>query len=426
MSSENKDKTLAVVNCSRLVTLAGPARPRVGPELRELGIVANGGMFVRDGLIESVGSRDEIESLIESDTEVGDALGRVVLPGFVDAHTHPVFGGTRVDEFEERSKGATYEEIAARGGGIQSTVNATRATYEELLTYECWRYSEWFLRSGTTTIEAKSGYGLSLEDELKILRIVKRLGRETSLRYVPTFLGAHSIPAEYRSRRDEYVSLIIEEMLPAVAEQKLAEFCDVFCEQKVFTTDEAWKILSAARCHGMGLRIHADQLSLSGGAQLAAELGTVTADHLEHTDAAGIAALKEAFVQPVLLPGSVYALGSTHYPAAREMIDAGLAVVLATDFNPGSSPTPSMTMILSLAATHMKMTPAEAITAATINAAYSLNRGDKLGSLEPGKIADFVIHDCEDYRELSYFFGIEHPWRVYCGEILRQDLQDFS
>jgi imidazolonepropionase len=413
MSLGNESKTVAVINCSQLVTLAGPARPRVGPELHDVGIVANGGMFVRDGLIERVGSRDEIERLIDSDTEVVDALGRVVLPGFVDAHTHPVFGGTRVDEFEERSKGATYEEIAARGGGIQSTVNATRATYEEILTYQCWTYSDWFLRSGTTTIEAKSGYGLSLEDELKILRIIKRLGSETPLRYVPTFLGAHSIPAEYRSRRDEYVSLIIDEMLPAVADQKLAEFCDVFCEQTVFTTDEAWKILSAARCHGMGLRIHADQLSLSGGAQLAAELKTVTADHLEHTDAAGIAALKGAGVQPVLLPGSVYALGSSRYPAAREMIDAGLAVVLATDFNPGSAPTPSIPMILSLASTHMKMTPAEGICAVTINAAYSLNRGAQLGSLEPGKIADFVIHDCRDYREIAYFFGIEHAAAVF-------------
>jgi imidazolonepropionase len=418
MSSEKESNTVAVVNCSQLVTLAGPARPRVGPELRELGIIANGGMFVRDGLIERVGSRDEIETLIVSDTEVVDALGRVVLPGFVDAHTHPVFGGTRVEEFEERSKGATYEEIAARGGGIQSTVNATRATYEEVLTYECWRYADWFLRSGTTTIEAKSGYGLSIEDELKILRVIQRLGSETSLRYVPTFLGAHSIPAEYRSRRDDYVSLIIKEMLPAVAKEKLAEFCDVFCEQKVFTPDEAWRILSAARCHGMGLRIHADQLSLSGGAQLAAELGTVTADHLEHTDAAGIAALKEAGVQPVLLPGSVYALGSSRYPAAREMIDAGLAIVLATDFNPGSSPTPSIPMILSLASTHMKMTPAEGITAVTINAAYSLNRGSDIGSLEAGKVADFVIHDCSDYRELAYFFGIEHPASVYVrGEL---------
>ena len=259
-----------------------------------------------------------------------------------------MFAGTRVDEFEERSKGATYQEIAARGGGIQSTVNRTRAASVDELVATGRRYAEWFLRGGTTTVEAKSGYGLSLEDELKILRAIKRLDQETPLRYVPTFLGAHSVPPEYRARRDEYISLIIDEMLPQVAQQKLAEFCDVFCEEKVFTTDESWKILSAARCHGLGLRMHADQLSLSGGAKLAAELGTVTADHLEHTDAEGISALKQAGVQPVLLPGSVYALGSSRYPAAREMIDAGLAVVLATDFNPGSSPTPSMPMILSL------------------------------------------------------------------------------
>jgi len=417
MSSEKESNTLAVINCSQVVTLAGPARPRVGPELRELGIVAKGGMLVQDGRIEKVGNTDEIEVLIDADTTVVDARGQVLMPGFVDAHTHPVFSGTRVEEFEERALGATYQEIAARGGGIQYTVNATRATYEEILAYEAWRYTDWFLRSGTTTIEAKSGYGLTLEDELKILRVIKRLDESTQLRYVPTFLGAHSVPPEYRARREQYVSLIVDEMLPAIAQEKLAEYCDVFCEEKVFTTDEAWKILSAARCHGMGLRIHADQLSLSGGAQLAAEIGTVTADHLEHTDAEGIAALKRANVQPVLLPGSVYALGSTHYPAAREMIDAGLAVVLATDFNPGSSPTPSIPMILSLAATHMKMTPAEAITATTINAAYSLNRGHEIGSLEPGKIADFVIHACHDYRELAYFFGIEHASQVFCGGI---------
>ena len=415
MSSEKESKSLAIVNCSQVVTLAGPARPRVGPELRELGIIPRGAMLVRDGLTERVGTAAEIEPGIDDETTVVDAGGRVLLPGFVDAHTHPVFAGTRVDEFEERSRGATYEEIAARGGGIQSTVNRTRAASVDELVATGRRYANWFLRGGTTTIEAKSGYGLSLEDELKILRAIKRLDDETPLRYVPTFLGAHSVPAEYRARRDEYVSLIVDEMLPQVAQQKLAEYCDVFCEEKVFTTDESWRILSAARCHGLGLRMHADQLSLSGGAKLAAELGTVTADHLEHTDAACIAALRGASVQPVLLPGSVYALGSSRYPAAREMIDAGLAIVLATDFNPGSSPTPSMTMILSLAATHMKMTPAEAITAATVNAAYSLNRGAQLGSLEPGKIADFVIHDCDDYRELAYFFGMQRAWKVFCG-----------
>jgi imidazolonepropionase len=382
--------------------------------LRQLGIIEDGAMMIRDERIEKVGTRAEIEELIK-DSEVIDARGRVVLPGFVDAHTHPVFAETRANEFEERSLGATYQEIAARGGGIQSTVNATRAASLDELVQAGKRYAEWFLRTGTTTVEAKSGYGLTLEDELKLLRAIKRLDQETALRYVPTFLGAHDIPPEYKSRRAQYVALLIEEMLPRVAEEKLAEYCDVFCENKVFTSDETRKILSAARCHGFGLRIHADQLSLGGGAKLAAELQTTTADHLEHTDAAGIRALISAGVQPVLLPGSVYALGSSHYPAAREMIDAGLAIVLATDFNPGSSPTPSIPLILSLASTHMKMTPAESIIAATINAAYSLNRGDEIGSLEPGKIADFVIHDCEDYRELAYFFGIEHAGKVYAA-----------
>src|ERR1051326_7406230 len=413
--------TIAIVNCAQIVTLAGPARARVGPEMSELAIVAPGALLVRGKEIVEIGRTDQIERAIEreqrsgAECDVVDAGGRVILPGFVDAHTHPVFAGTRVDEFEQRIKGATYREIAARGGGIQSTVNRTRAASLEELVNAGKRYASWFLRGGTTTVEAKSGYGLSLEDEVKLLRAIRRLNQETPLRYVPTFLGAHTIPPEYRSRRDDYVSLLIDEMLPQIAREKLAEFCDVFCEENVFTTDESWRILSAARCHGLGLRIHADQLSLGGGAKLAAELGTITADHLEHTDADGIAALQMAGVQPVLLPGSVYALGSSHYPAAREMIDAGLGVVLATDFNPGSSPTPSMLTILSLAATHMKMTPAEAITATTINSAYSLNRGDKLGSLEPGKIADFVIHDTGDYRELAYFFGVNHAWQVYAS-----------
>ena len=413
--------TIAIVNCAQIVTLAGPARARVGPEMSELAIVAPGALLVRGKEIVEIGRTDQIERAIEreqrsgAECDVVDAGGRVILPGFVDAHTHPVFAGTRVDEFEQRIKGATYREIAARGGGIQSTVNRTRAASLDELVNAGKRYASWFLRGGTTTVEAKSGYGLSLEDEVKLLRAIRRLNQETPLRYVPTFLGAHTIPPEYRSRRDDYVSLLIDEMLPQIAREKLAEFCDVFCEENVFTRDESWRILSAARCHGLGLRIHADQLSLGAGAKLAAELGSVTADHLEHTDAGGIAALKTAGVQPVLLPGSVYALGSSRYPAARQMIDAGLAVVLATDFNPGSSPTTSMLTILSLAATHMKMTPAEAITATTINSAYSLNRGDKLGSLVPGKIADFVIHDTGDYRELAYFFGVNHAWQVYAS-----------
>ena len=410
------ERQLAVINCSQLVTLAGPtAGPRAGAAMSELSVIEDGAMLVRGDRVERTGLRGEIEPLIGADAEVVDAGGRVCLPGFVDAHAHPVFAGTRADEFELRSRGATYQEIAARGGGIRSTVRRTRAATPEELLDAAKRYAGWFLRTGTTTVEAKSGYGLTLEDELKILRAVRRLDAETPLRYVPTFLGAHDVPDEYRGRREEYVRLVIGEMLPRVAAEGLAEFCDVFCEERVFTAEESRRILTAARASGLGLRLHADQLSLSGGARLAAELGAKTADHLEHTDADGIRALKAAGVQPVLLPGSVYALGSARYPAAREMIDAGLAVVLATDFNPGSSPTPSIPMALSVASTHMRMTPAECLTAVTINAAHSLNRGAELGSLEAGKLADFCLHDCADYREIGYFFGVEHAHSVYVG-----------
>jgi imidazolonepropionase len=398
----------AVVNCSELVTLSGPARPRVAGEMRELGVIRDGIMIVRDGVIAYAGLRCEIDSNVE----IIDAENRVVMPGFVDAHTHPVFAGNRADEFEKRSSGVTYQEISAAGGGIRSTVRKTRAATEDQLLASAARYMQWFLGGGTTTIEAKSGYGLTLHDELKMLCVIHRLG---PLRAIPTFLGAHEIPDEYRARREEYVDLIIHEMLPEA--KKLAEFCDLFCEPHVFPVGDARRILLAAKEHGFKLRLHVDQLENSGGAQLAAELGAVTADHLEHTDAAGIEAMREAGVQPVLLPGSVYALGSKRYPDSRRMIEAGLAVVLATDFNPGSSPTPSMQMILSLASTQMKMTPAESITATTINAAYSLQRGHEIGSLEPGKRADFVIHDCMDHRELGYFFGVQSARAVYIGGV---------
>lgn len=415
VTHDNVTGALAVVNCSQLVTLAGPDRPRTRAEMRELSIIEDGAMLVRDGRIERVGTRAEIEPLIDGGCELFDAGRCVVTPGFVDAHAHPVFAGNRADEFEQRSAGATYQEIAARGGGIRSTVRRTRAASEEELLTAALRREEWFLRNGTTTVEAKSGYGLTTEDELKMLRVVRSLNARGRLSYVPTFLGAHEVPDEYRGRSAEYVELVVEEMLPRVGREGLAEFCDVFCEERVFTIEESRRVLASARSLGLGLRVHADQLTRGGGATLAAELRAKTADHLEHTDAEGITALKEACVQPVLLPGSVYALGSTRYPDARAMIDGGLAVVLATDFNPGSSPTPSMTMILSLASTHMRMTPAESLTAATVNAAYSLNRGGEIGTLEAGRRADFVAHDCEDYRELAYFFGIEHARAAFVG-----------
>jgi imidazolonepropionase len=403
-------KALAVLHASQLVTLAGPKRPRLGAELSELGIIRDGGLLIRDGRIELVGSSSEIEKKA-GDAEVIDARGKVVLPGFVDAHTHLVFAGNRLDDFERRARGDTYEQIAKAGGGIWSTVEKTREASEADLLAQTKRHVDWFLRCGTTTVESKSGYGLTLEDELKILRVMRCLNQETPLEIVPTFLGAHAVPR--RMHADEYVDLVVNEMLPRVTSENLAEFCDVFCERGYFDIEQSRRILNSAKRLGLRTRIHADQLSNSGAAKLAAELKAATADHLEKTDEHGIAALKSEGVQPVLLPGSVYALGSTHYPRAREMIEAGLAVVIATDFNPGSSPTASMPMILSLACTQMKMLPAEAISASTINPAHSLGRGDRIGSLESGKVANCSIFDCDDYRELAYWFGFPQTHSVY-------------
>lgn len=403
-------KPLAVLHASQLVTLAGPQRPRVGPELSELGIIRDGGLLVRDGKIELVGTSAEIESKA-GDAEIIDAGGKVVLPGFVDAHTHLVFGGNRLDDFERRARGETYEQIAKAGGGIWSTVEKTRAASESDLVVQARKHAEWFLRCGTTTVESKSGYGLTLDDELKILRVMRRLNEETPLEIVPTFLGAHAVPRD--TRRDEYVEEVINEMLPRVTTDNLAEFCDVFCEHGYFDIEQSRRILNAAKRVGLKLRIHADQLTNSGAARLAAELKSTTADHLEKIDQQGITALSAAHVQPVLLPGSVYALGSNGYPPAQQMISAGLAVVIATDFNPGSSPTASMPMVLSLACTQMKMSPAEAISAATINPAHSLGRGDEIGSVERGKRANFSIFDCEDYREIAYWFGMPQTYSVY-------------
>lgn len=394
---------LAVLHAAQLVTLAGPNRARSGSELSNLGIIRDGALLIEGERIAAVGPSSEIEKL-SGGAEIVDVSGKVVLPGFVDAHTHLVFAGNRLDDWEARARGETYEQIAQRGGGIQTTVRATRAASEDELFALAKSRAGWFLQNGTTTIEAKSGYGLTVEDELKILRVVRRVGRETPLETVGTFLGAHAVPRELD--RDRYVSLVIEEMLPRVVEEKVAEYCDVFCEQNYFDVESSRRVLEAAKQHGLKVRMHVDQLTNGGGATLAADLGATTADHLEETDATGIAALAKAKVQPVLLPGSVYALGSKKYPDARAMIDAGLAVVLASDFNPGSSPTASMAMVMSLAVTQMKMSPAEAFTAATINAAASLNRAQEIGSLEAGKLANFAIYDCADYREIAYWFGV--------------------
>lgn len=399
---------LIVENVSQLVTLAGPARPRAGAEMGELAIVKGGALLARDGVIAAAGAASEVEPQVRPDALRIDARNSVVMPGFVDPHTHPVFAGTREDEYELRAAGFTYQQIALQGGGIRSTVRMTRAASQDELFEMAMPRVSWLLEHGTTTVEAKSGYGLTVEDEMKILRVIKRLNAETPLELIPTFLGAHEVPDEYRGAREDYIRLVTDEMLPRVAAEGLARYADVFCESHVFNVDESRRVLIRAKGLGLGVRLHAEQLSLSGGAGLAAELGAATADHLEWIDDAGIAALARAGVIAVLVPGAVFNLGLTRYAPARAMIEAGVAVALATDFNPGSAPTPSMQMILSIACTQMRMTPAESITAATINAAYSVECGGRLGSLEPGKQADLVVFDCPDYRQIPYFFGMNH------------------
>lgn len=406
-------RAIALVNIGQLVTLAGPVRPRVGAELRDLSVIANGAMLIDDDRIIEVGSYADLHLRIPSDATVIDAGGSCVTPGFVDAHTHLVFAGNRADEFEKRIAGATYQEIAAVGGGILRTVKLTRAASEDELLTAARRHRDWMLRGGTTTLEGKSGYGLDGDTELKMLRILRRLNEQGPVRIVPTLLAAHTIPPEFADRRSEYVRWIADELIPEVAAANLARYCDAFCDDHAFTVDEARVVLTAARQHGLGIRIHAEQFRAGTGASLAAELCAATADHLEMATDETLAQLRDARVQPVLLPGSVFALGRTQYPPARRMVELGLAIVLATDFNPGSSPVPSMAFMLSLACVQMRLSPAEALSAATINAAWSLGLGDRVGSLEAGKQADFLIHEFSDYRELAYFVAAPLRPRVF-------------
>ncbi len=407
--------TTAILNIGQLITLAGPARPRVGAELRDLAIISDAALLIaEDGRIEAVGSYNDIKAK-GLPQRVVDAQRRCVTPGFVDAHTHLVFAGNRAAEFEQRVAGATYQQIAAAGGGILRTVALTRAASEDELFLESRRHFEWMLRTGTTTVESKSGYGLNHDTELRMLRVMKRLAAEGPARLIPTLLAAHTVPPEFADRRTEYVRWVAEELIPEVAAQKLALYCDAFCDDHAFTVEECRTVLNAAKQHGLGLRVHAEQFRPGTGAALAAELAAATADHLETVTTETIAQLHAAGTQPVLLPGSVFALSRTHYPPARDLIEAGLAIVLATDFNPGSSPISSMPFILSLACLQMGLSPAEALTASTMNAAWSLGLGRQTGSLETGKQADFLIHEFDDYRELAYFIAAPARPRAFIG-----------
>jgi imidazolonepropionase len=402
---------LLLRNIAQMVTLRGGPVPRLGASMSELGIIENGALLIRGDRIVWVGATKDIpvrEPGIRYQTLDGVGLDLLALPGFVDSHTHPIFAGNRVDEYDLRIQGKSSKEIEASGGGIAAIVGQLRSATVNQLLEKAERHFRHFLSHGTTTIEAKSGYGLTLEDEIKILQVLAALRGRSRLEIIPTFLGAHAIPEEYANSREIYVRNIIEAMIPRVAQEGLAQFCDVFCEEGYFTVEEARAILLAAREAGLGLRIHADAIGHSGGAKLAAELKASSADHLAWISDSDIEALKRAGTVATLLPGTAFNLGSVRYAPARKLIAAGVPVALATDFNPGSCFTMNMQLILAFACTQMRMTPAEAITAATINSACSLGLAERLGTLEEGKQADIVLMDVPDYREIPYFFGVNH------------------
>ncbi|HXO00032.1 MAG TPA: imidazolonepropionase [Candidatus Acidoferrales bacterium] len=395
-----------ITGCSQLLTLRGPV-PRRGRALAELEIIRDGAVLTHDDRIAAIGSRRRIERLPKGRrAEKLDLGGRVVLPGFVDSHTHLIFPASRAAEYEQRNSGATYEEIARSGGGIRSSVKGLRAASTSVLKARALKNLREFAAHGTTTIEAKSGYGLDWKSELKILEILYDLNQENPLDIRATFLGAHVVPPEFRWRPEAYIDLLVRRWIPTVATAGLAEFCDVYCDRGAFTVAQARRILMAGRAGGLVPRIHAEQLAHTGAARLAIELQAASADHLEKIDRDDIRALGLSNVVCTMLPGCCFHLGLKEYAPARKLIEAGAIVGIATDFNPGTSPTLSMPMILSLACTQMRMTPAEAITAATINPAYSLRLHDRVGSLEVGKYADLAAFDVADYREIPYYFGV--------------------
>ncbi len=403
-------RTLLITGCAELVTLRGPV-PRRGRALSQPGIIWDGAVLVRDGRIAAVGRRRDVERLGESRRAPRlDLGGRVVLPGFVDSHTHLIFPASRADDYEKRIAGKTYEQIARSGGGILSTVRKLRRTSPSALKQKALAALKAFAAHGTTTVEAKSGYGLDVASESKTLQLLHQLHQEQPLDILPTFLGAHVVPPEFRRRPDAYVDLLVQRLIPAVALAGLAEFCDVFCDRGAFSVAQARRILTAGRACGLVPRLHAEQLARTGGAQLAVELHAASADHLDKINRRDIRALAASDVVATLLPGCCFHLGLRRYAPARALIAAGAIVALATDFNPGTSPTPNMQMVLSLAYTQMRLSPAEALAAATINAAYSLRRHDRIGSIEVGKDADLAVFDVADYREIPYYFGVNHSW----------------
>ncbi len=403
METSAQKVDLLVTGVGELVTAAGIS-PAGGAELGRVSRTSDAALAIDAGELVAVGPEAEVRASFEGARSV-DALGKVVIPGLVDAHTHPVFAGTRENEFELRLSGKSYVEIAAAGGGIASSVRGVRETSKEVLTARLLVRLDRFLALGTTTVEAKTGYGLSLEEELKCLEVIRDAAAVHPVELVPTFLGAHDYPPEFKDRRSEYVDLLLEEMLPAVAESGLAEYADVFTESHVFGIDDSRRIMARASELGLRLRLHVDQLTPLGGAELAAELGADSADHLECISDEGIAALGGAGVVPVLCPLVPLFIGQEEEAPGRRIIDAGLAPAIATDFNPGSCYVQSLPEALSWAALRYGMSAAECLVSATLNAACSLQRGETLGTLEVGKQADLVITDLPNLEHLTYELG---------------------
>jgi imidazolonepropionase len=406
--------SLLIRNLSQIATPLGTTARR-GASMRELRVYENSVLVIDDGRFVFVGRESDIPSHLTIDEDF-DARGATAVPGFVDSHTHIPFAGFRESEFNRRLQGETYEQIAASGGGIASTVRATRAATEEELAQNVLTRAATMARYGTTTAEAKSGYGLTLEDELKQLRAIRTAGATSPVRLVPTSLAAHEFPPETRGNekaREGYVATILEEILPAVAKEQLAVFCDAFVERGVFTRDQGEAVLRAGISHGMIPRLHADELSDTHGASLAAEVGAASADHLMYISDDGIAALAASDTVANLLPATSFFLMSPQYAPARKLIEKGAAVSLSTDCNPGSSMTESMQTVMQFATIQMKMTVEESLTAATLNGAYSLRLAQETGSIEAGKRADFVLLDAPSYLHLVYHFGVNLVTAVF-------------
>ena len=411
-------RRLALVNAGAVATGPADAGPVRRPAWDDVGLVRGVGIGIEDGRIAIIAADDEVGEWFHSTPtpdSVVDCEGRLVTAGLVDAHTHAVFGRPRLEDQARRARGEGYKAIAAAGGGILSTVADFRSRGEDELVALAASRLALLASLGTTSVEIKSGYGLALEPELKALRVVARLQQLLPIRLVPTFLGAHEIPPEYRARRDAYIRLLVEEMLPAVVREGLAAYCDVFCEPGVFSVEESAAILGVAGAYGLGLKVHADELDPSGGAELAARLGAASADHLGAISGAGIEALAASATVAVLLPGTLTFLGQARQAPARALVDAGAIVALATDFNPGSSPGGNLPLTMALAVSQGRLQPEEAFIAATVNAAHAVGLAAERGRVAVGLPADVVVWNCRDVRELAYWYGMPLAWRVYAS-----------